>query len=356
MHTRSATDDVDFGAVLYRIWSARRLIAFVTVIFTAAFAAYAYLAPPVYKTTTEVLPPSVGDLVSYNLAYQALPYQTFSEPARNIGSSTSAIPYVKPNDVYQLFLRKLSSYSHRLDFFEKHYLPSNRTLLDEIGRNQLWNKYSKEVTVVLPKREGDSTEVAIVGGDPELITKWATEYVEGAVKEAQKELLENLKVSLSAYEQGIAGRIEVLRSAAQTSRSAVIERLKNALKVAEAINLQEPQVIAMSQRDRNYNDEALYLRGARAIRAELTEIERRKNDDAYIPGLPQLLQIEYIFKNQNLIPKSVRVIVVDRQASPPEAPIKPQKIMLITLGIVLGLMVGLIAALLVPGFARPQIP
>lgn len=355
MHTRSTNDDVDFGAVLYRIWSARRLIAFVTVIFTAAFAAYAYLAAPVYKTTTEVLPPSVGDLVSYNLAYQILP-----DPARNTGPSTStitsAIPYVRPNDVYQLFLRKLSSYSHRLGFFEKHYLPSNRTLLDELGRTQLWNKYSKEVTVVLPKREGDSTEIAIVGGDPELITKWAAEYVESAVKEAQKELLENLNVSLSAYEQGVTGRIEVLRSAAQTSRNAVIERLKNALKVAEAINLQEPQVIAMSQRDSNYNDEALYLRGARAIRAELAEIERRKNDDAYIPGLPQLLQIEYTFKNQSLIPKSVRVIAVDRQAELPEAPIKPQKIMLIALGIVLGLMVGLIAALLVPRFARPRIP
>lgn len=351
MHTRSANDDVDFGTVLYRIWSARRLIAYVTVIFTTAFAAYAYLAAPVYKTTIEVLPPSVGDLVSYNLAYQMLP-----DPARNFGSNTSAIPYVRPNDVYQLFLRKLSSYSHRLDFFEKHYLPANRTLLDEIGRTHLWSKYSKEVTVVLPKREGDSTEVAIVGGDPELITKWAAEYVESAVKEAEKELLENLNVSLGAYEQGGVGRIEVLRSAAQTSRNAVIERLKNALKVAEAINLQEPQIIAMSQRDSNYNDDALYLRGSRAIRSELAEIERRKNDDAYIPGLPQLQQIEYTFKTQSLIRKSVSVITVDRQAEVPDAPIKPQKIMLIALGILLGLMVGLIAALLVPRFARHQTP
>lgn len=112
----------------------------------------------------------------------------------------------------------------------------------------------------------------------------------------------------------------------------------------------------MSQRDSNYNDDALYLRGSRAIRSELAEIERRKNDDAYIPGLPQLQQIEYTFKTQSLIPKSVSVITVDRQAEVPDAPIKPQKIMLIALGILLGLMVGLIAALLVPRFARHQTP
>lgn len=326
MHTRSANDDFDFGMLLQKIWSARWLIAIITVAFTAVFALYAFITPPTYKTTAEVLPPSASDLAPYNFAYQTL--------------NSAAIPSLRPDDAYQIFLRKLSSYSQRLDFFEKVYVPANRALLDEVGRTRLWNKYSREVGI-------GRAHVTITGEDPELIAKWATEYIDMASKEAQAELLQNLNVALEAYKKNTTTRIAALREGALESRHALIQRLKDALKIAESINLQEPHV-TLVLRDKDYTDEPLYLRGARALKSELADLESRKDDDAYIPGLSQLRHIEYMFKTQTLAPESFNVMVVDQHAETPDIPIKPQKAMLITLGLILGLMIGLIAALLVP--------
>ncbi|RFQ16273.1 chain-length determining protein, partial [Pseudomonas sp. ATCC 13867] len=88
----------------------------------------------------------------------------------------------------------------------------------------------------------------------------------------------------------------------------------------------------------------MYMRGAKAIGAELTVLEQRKNDDPFIPELRGLENQMAFLRGVDVNPDNVSVYTLDSSAEVPQTPIKPKKALIVALGLVLGGMLGVFVA------------
>jgi chain length determinant protein (polysaccharide antigen chain regulator) len=88
-----------------------------------------------------------------------------------------------------------------------------------------------------------------------------------------------------------------------------------------------------------------YMRGAKAIEAEMKVLEARQSDDPFIAELRSSQEQLSFLKTIEVRPENVSVFTLDSAADVPETPIKPKKPLIIALGLVLGGMLGVFAAL-----------
>ena len=75
-------------------------------------------------------------------------------------------------------------------------------------------------------------------------------------------------------------------------------------------------------------------------------LEKRGNDDPFISDLRDLENQLDFLKQIDVNPDDVSVFTLDSRAEVPETPVKPNKKMILILGIILGGMVGVFAALI----------
>lgn len=104
----------------------------------------------------------------------------------------------------------------------------------------------------------------------------------------------------------IKNTIKVLRANAKDKRLDRISQLKEALNIATSLDIVEPvpgvslssstSPLLYAEIKTSTNEPPLYLRGEKALRAEIKELELRKSDDAFIielrPLLDRLAQLE----------------------------------------------------------------
>lgn len=89
-----------------------------------------------------------------------------------------------------------------------------------------------------------------------------------------------------------------------------------------------------------------YMRGSKAIDAELSVLKNRQKDDPFIAGLRDIQeQVEYL-KSIKIDPELVKVVRVDQSAQVPTSPIKPNKKLIVAVALVLGGMLGVFIALI----------
>lgn len=69
----------------------------------------------------------------------------------------------------------------------------------------------------------------------------------------------------------------------------------------------------------------MYMRGAKAIRAELTVLEQRKNDAPFIGELCRLENQMAFLRGVDVNPGNVSVFTLDSIAEVPQTPIKPKR-------------------------------
>jgi len=87
-----------------------------------------------------------------------------------------------------------------------------------------------------------------------------------------------------------------------------------------------------------------YMRGAKVIESEIKILKSRKNDDAFIPELRNLEEEYSYLTSINLDKASLKVVTIDQHAYIPEKPIKPRKLWVLAISVVLGSMLGIMLA------------
>src|SRR5690606_30125346 len=191
----------------------------------------------------------------------------------------------------------------------------------------------------------ENASLTLKGTDPTTLAKWANSYVDLADSAARQELTDTLTDEVKVRKRSLREQVDTLRNVAEKERQNRITRLKEALGIAERIGLDDPAdsgiplILINTQRrsEGQSADSLIYLRGAKAIRAELEQLNLRTSDDAYIPELSDLLKRMALLKSIDLSPELLSVTTIDRAAIVPEDPVKPRRGLIITLGFVLGL-------------------
>ncbi|NYT67188.1 Wzz/FepE/Etk N-terminal domain-containing protein [Pusillimonas noertemannii] len=343
--------EIDLRGFFRTLYASKALIALVIVLVTGATALYAFLTPPIYQTAVQILPPSPSGLASYNLASQ-LTGVAISGTVDGVAS-----PGIEPltsTEAYKVFLRYLNSNTIRQLFFDQYYLPAQAKNATEGDKERAWKRLTRQLNVELPNlRDNDyEARLTLEGHNPKVIAKWADSYVELAIQSAREDLLSGLASQLKIREQSLENQISTLREIATTTKRNRIIRLEEALTIAESIGLVDPPlgapVVTIGNRTESetlMNGNALYMRGSKALRSELEQLKHRESDDAYITELPNLLKKLALIRDVDLNPTLLSVAMIDREAIEPQEPFKPQKALLIALGLILGAVLGIFIAL-----------
>jgi len=167
------------------------------------------------------------------------------------------------------------------------------------------------------------------------------------LNELVSELLQNIELTL----QRIDLQLNSMREVATASRLDRIVRLEEALSIARAIGLEDSMIENAAN---NLNME--YMRGVRALAAEIDVLRQRQSDEPFIESYademqPSLdhrrLQVERNILNQvNIESNLITVARVAQSASVPNSPSRPNRNLIVAISFILGGMIGVFLALI----------
>lgn len=330
------SDEIDLFELVQNLWKQKLLISLVTAVVMALAAGYAFFSVPVYESKSSILPPRLADIAGYNL-----------------GRSEAELPEFTVKKVYSIFTRNLRSEGLRREFFEQVYLPAETGSQGARAKDQLWERFNKKLSVANPdvKNSPDRFEVTVQSADSGRAAEWANMYVERVANKTRQDMADTVATEISTRVRSTQSRIAVLRESARKLREDRIARLSEALKVADKVGLQAPQVKASrtssdGELEQFVDGNLMYMRGAKAIRAELDVLQNRKNDDPFIAGLRELENQLAFLAKVSVSPVGVAVFTLDSVAQVPETPIKPKKALILALGLVLGGMLGVFISII----------
>ncbi|MCY1391078.1 Chain length determinant protein [compost metagenome] len=327
-------DETDLVELLLSLWMQKWLIILITLTITAGAAFYAFLSKPVYEARISVLPPSLSNIAGFNQGRNGLRGLT---------------PF-SVNDVYAVFTRNLQTEEVRRQFFKEIYLPSLNEEQRSSSLDRLYTEFSGSLSVkALDKSQPDRYTIVIERHDPGQAANWAKRYIDLIARQSLGEMLKNAQSELSMQAGNIERQIKTQRDFAKARREDRITQLQEALRVAEEIGLEKPPMIT----DRNDGEftafmggSLMYMRGAKALRAELQVLKSRESDDPFIPDLRDLQEQYELYAGVKLDTEGVAVFRQDGNIEMPDAAIKPRKALILALGVVLGGMLGVFIALI----------
>lgn len=339
-----ASDEIDLVELVKQLWMQKWLIVGCTLLITALAAAYAFLSAPTYQATAGVMPPRLSDISGYNL-----------------GRSEAKLKEFTIEDVYAIYKRNLLSDSLKRQFFDEIYLPSLSAEDSGTAKDTLWDRFNSDFNVQAPdaKNNPDYFVVKVEGKTPDVVAEWANHYVEMAADKSEKGMRTNQLTEIGIKEQSLSKQIDALRLTAEKRRNDRIARLQEALVVADAVGYDSPQVTpGKTSSDGDFAEfmdgNLMYMRGAKAVKAELAVLEKRTNDDPFIVELRGIENQMDFLRKIDVNPDNVSVFTFDSPALVPETPVAPKKMLILALGLILGAMLGVLIGL-VRGFVAKRV-
>ncbi|MHA3737414.1 LPS O-antigen chain length determinant protein WzzB [Pseudomonas sp. Eth.TT006] len=328
-----ANEGLDVYALISTIWRQKILILCFAALGTAVAATYAFIAQPIYEARSFVTPPTQNDIQSLNRGRTALNLQPLT---------------VK--DVYSVFLKNLQAESLRREFFDTTYLPAQGRSDDPKGK--FYERLSKDLTITpVSKEANDRFKVVIQDPDAQRAKQWVDQYIARAQELSLQEINKNLASEFDVASQDFNQKISVLRDEGERARQDSLAKLREALIVAKAIGLEKPPIVSGSSNQSlniagNMDGELTYMRGTKAIEAEIENLQGRKSDDPFIKDLRTFEANYKFYKQLSQQFRKVNTCRMDGDVEVSGEPVKPRTVLIILGGLILGTMLGVVFALL----------
>ncbi len=341
---------LDLWWILVRQW---KMIGAITTMSFVGAIAYIFLATPVYEAQAVVRPPP-SKLV------EALNVPGISEPSRQ----RQPISQITSSDIFAKFTGNLKS-----SFLRQQFLVENPQY--SFLYQQFADQTPQFVRDNLPKiKKGTQDEAGFVflsvqGHDAKLIADWLNgfitsverytinEFVAGVetnLANRKKELESELQIGQIVASQRRLDRIALLEEQISIARSAMIfERKVSNYATVESQRVGETLVTAQ---------ESMYMRGVKELTAEKETLEKRKNDKPFIVGFrdkeESMAQLAVGLQQLQAARAIVHAVTVDQPAIKAINPIKPRRLLVLALGIVMGGLMGAFAALAINLIQKPN--
>lgn len=327
------TNEIDLFELVAALWAQKVLIISFALIGALAAATYAFLSKPVYEARVYLQPPTLNGIADFNYG-------------RTVGAELTPFTI---KDVYEVFTRNLQSESLRRAFFNQVYLPSLPLSVRGGSQDMLYADFLKELTIGLPtKEQPDRYSVIARGEDPAHATAWVKDFAARAGAAAEKEMISNTTREAEVRARNLGQQIATLQETESRIRQDSITRLREALAIAQAIGLENPPLISgnlSAEVSAGMDGHLTYMRGSKALKAEIHNLETRKSDDPFIGTLRSLQIKQSFYKDLQVSPDNVSVYRQDGPIEQPDRPIKPKKALIILLGLFLGGVLGLTVVL-----------
>jgi chain length determinant protein (polysaccharide antigen chain regulator) len=90
----------------------------------------------------------------------------------------------------------------------------------------------------------------------------------------------------------------------------------------------------------------VYMRGSKALEAEISNLRARTSDDPFITDLRSREEALTFYNNLEVKDSVFEVYRQDGGVEAPDRPVKPNKLLIIALGIIGGLFIGVVIAVM----------
>ncbi|MFD2641192.1 LPS O-antigen chain length determinant protein WzzB [Pseudomonas japonica] len=331
----SITEEVDLIELIERLWRRKLLIFGTALTVLIAAVAYVFLATPIYQAKVFVQAPTQNDIANLNYG-------------RSEGQGGLGVLTVK--EVYDTYLRNLLSESLRRKFFREVYLPSLDGKVTDRGQDELYARYVKALRVtVAGKDTPDRYSITADLPDAQQAVKWVTLYARMAGDLAKQEVLKDARSDALVKAGNLEQEIASVQETARKRREDQIVQLREALAVARSIGLEKPPIISgnlSTEVSARMDGSLTYMRGSKALEAEIENLEKRPSDDPFISGLRAQQAGLAFFRSLDVPAESITVYRLDGDVELPDKPIEPRKLLIIVAAAVLGLLLGCIAAII----------
>ena len=399
-------DEIDLVELVSNLWHEKIVIIISSVVVTGLGLLYALLAKPVYQANVQIELPTISQLAPLNNTQiiSADPNGAFSLFLNTLESSAHKNRLIeeekpllaallgKPEDnitpetidvdkLYTIHFPNVKKQENSLipDIFILSTEGSNRTLIIELLDNTV--KLATTQLIEKWQQEFDSIKAA-------RITKIATDsnLLNQALKERRENTITRLTEETELQTKKVQDELTARKSFVLNSRKDRIIELEEALKIATALNITQPSTLSRMatqsvSKQVEVNTEIpnqqdpLYLRGTNLLSAELeslsklpkstfldsriieleNELQKLKNnreieilkarkDEAAFNETLQGYQEELRKLTETQVP-DLTINFQNSSAKSPEKSIKPKKMLIVAISILLGGMLGFFVAI-----------
>ncbi len=337
-------DRIDVWDLWMILLRRKKMIFTLTGLFFLGSLLYVLLVIPTYESKAYLLPPKDEKIQPLNQLKVVL-------------DSDSVTTYSKES-VYQVYLTFLQSKQNLREAIDQLKLEKyNHQGTDNYSLNDFVEDLSKSEKLEQVDKKQNSGYYKFTFAyayPPEVVFKITQFLVKNARKLTKEQITRAFLQERNIYIRSIEDKIKALRKLAKDRRLDRIAKLEENIKIARKLNLKKPSVVGPKANIQGVEAQGLplYYLGYDLLEAEKTVLEKRKNDDPFIPGLRNLQEKLYALQEVQL-DKDFDVFTLDQAPSKPIKPIKPRKIMIISVSTVTGLLLAIFLALLI-GFAKGE--
>jgi len=323
---------------LWRVVAARKNL--ILLIFLAAIglaSAYVFLAGSLYRAEAHLLPPQQQDIQSLIIGKEGL-----------------EITLNTPNLIYRAFLSNFKSKGVRREFFNAYDL-ADYYLADKLHTDadidRIFDKvFSENLQLRADKQDASLVVVRFGDSDPELAAQRLNQFIAFANERTVRQLLGNINAAIRAEIERVRRQLASKSKLATQRRYDAITKLQEALRVARVLGFEGVDslaVIADTEKaaiEVNTAQIPLYMRGAKALEAEIAVLESRKSDEPFIAGLRDLQEKLAFLEGLSINRGMLSAVTIDTAARTPYQAEKPREKMIIILAAVFGLIIGIFLA------------
>lgn len=329
----SGGDEIDLIELVQGVWRQRLWMALVALPVIGLGLVYVFLASSVYEAKLYIRAPTQNQIAQLNFGR---------------GEGTGLAP-LSAKDVFSVYLRSLQSEAVRDNFFRSVFLPTLTQKERDGSRDALFTRFNGMLSVTQASRDVPDRYVITANlEDPRLAATWVASYAELAAGRAKDELLGGTRSDISIMGDNLEQQIRASRASAENQRADQIAQLGEALRIAKSIGLEKPPIISntlSSEVSAGMGGALTYMRGAKALEAEIANLESRPSNDPYIPGLRENQERLNFLRNLKIDPSLVAMYQQDGAVSQPDRPVKPRRGLIMVLAVLAGVALGISVAI-----------
>lgn len=398
----SPSDEVDFVALFDAVWQQKKLVALFTFGALVIAGAYAFLAKPEYQVSSVLRPAAINELDSLNRSeiYKLPPREALIKVGSSLESYDTRLAFFRANQkLFKEFERPGRTLEQSFEEFNRNSIslslpdPKKSDALSSYIRIEMNYPAGVDGVSILNGfvEYAISNEKEQVAADLEVI-----------VKNRLNELAEKLNAARAGYDNDKSARIaslqeasnlrkaqlrdelNALRAQLKMERVSRVAQLSEAIGIAKSLGIKKPTTpSSLGEADRggaanmmrtevNNQQIPLYFMGTDALEAERGALQQRKsddftarrigeiakelqlleknrevevlnsrqNEDIFLAGVQPLRAEAVRLRNLNIDISRLKLVTIDKQALEPLSPVKPNRKLVLIIGLVLGLGLG----------------
>jgi len=326
---------------LIDLWStiARRKAIVLVSFFLSVLLAFVYLffAEPEYQANTYLLPPQQQAIQELLIDYRGI-------EGVKVNRYTS-------ESVYDAFLDNLKSQGVRRKFFDDHDLMKHYTAGKSAKDNDVdrvfEENFDEKLKVRVDTQNTSFVTVSFSDRDPKLAAQWLNQLIELANGRTVRELSSDVTAAIRSEIGKIRFQLDSKLKLAERRRLDKIIALKEAFHVAKALGIRDAS--AYSKVEQKTQSELVvntaevppYMRGTKALEAEISVLEKRVSDEPFIEGFRDLQEKRAFLEGISIDADALSAVTIDAVAKMPYRAERPRKLLLISIAAMLGIMIGI---------------